>query len=215
MNYFNVRRFAIPRRGSPGTRRCRHRQRHTRYSTAPVGRAQAIRRFRALDMSVDDIPAVIDAPDTATRNAAIVAHLDRMQQQLEQTQETVASLRSLLDIEQARTATVVDRLLPPLRPLAIRDRIAFEEAGDWCHAAFAELAAQLDACSLDRSGPDAALYSDDFLKEGLGSVMGIGPARNHRAYANGSVRAGVTPCLACSSCRRLSSLACHLNEPGL
>jgi DNA-binding transcriptional MerR regulator len=148
---------------------------YRRYSTAQVGRAQAIRRFRALNMSIDDIRAVLDARDTATRNAAIVAHLDRMQQQLEQTQETVASLRSLLDIERARIATVVDRLLPPLRALAVRDRIAFDEAGDWCHAAFAELAAQLDARSLDRSGPDAALYYDDFFEEGLGSVMAIVP----------------------------------------
>jgi DNA-binding transcriptional MerR regulator len=158
---------------------------YRRYATAQVGRAQAIRRFRSLDMAIDDIRAVLDAPDTATRNAAIIAHLDRMQQQLEQTQATVASLRSLLDIEQERTANVIDRFLPAMRALAIRDRVAFDEAGDWCQAAFAELASQLDDRSLDRCGPDAALYYDDFFEEGLGSVMAIVPIASGRSVAAG------------------------------
>ena len=59
--------------------------------------AQAIRRFRELDMPLEQVRAVLDAPDVASRNAAIVAHLRDMQQQLERTQLTVASLQALLE----------------------------------------------------------------------------------------------------------------------
>ena len=67
------------------------------YSAGQVPTAQVIRRFRALGMPVEHIRAVVDAPDLASRNAIILEHLKHMERQLEQTQETVASLRALLE----------------------------------------------------------------------------------------------------------------------
>jgi len=58
-----------------------------------VPAAQVIRRLRDLGMPLEDVKAVLDAPDLAARNAGIGAHLRRMEQQLEQAQATVASLR--------------------------------------------------------------------------------------------------------------------------
>ena len=52
------------------------------YSPAQVPVAQAIRRFRDLDMPLEDIRRVLEAPDVAARNAAIVEHLERMREQL-------------------------------------------------------------------------------------------------------------------------------------
>ena len=69
---------------------------YRRYGTDQVATAQAIRRFRDLDMPIDQVRAVLLAPDDASRNRAILDHLEAMQEQLERTQQTVASLQALL-----------------------------------------------------------------------------------------------------------------------
>jgi DNA-binding transcriptional MerR regulator len=70
---------------------------YRRYEAAQVPTAQVIRRLRELGMSLDDVRGVIEAPDVRARNAAIGAHLRRMEGELEQTRATVKSLRLLLD----------------------------------------------------------------------------------------------------------------------
>jgi DNA-binding transcriptional MerR regulator len=54
--------------------------RHTgyrRYPTAQIPTAQVIRRFRDLGMPLEEIQGVLSAPDVATRNKPITAHLGR------------------------------------------------------------------------------------------------------------------------------------------
>src|SRR6266480_2638630 len=63
------------------------------YDTTQVPAAQVIRRLRDLRMPLDEIRTVIGASDVETRNLRIAAHLERMEQQLEQTKAAVASLR--------------------------------------------------------------------------------------------------------------------------
>ncbi len=58
---------------------------YRRYAADQVAAAQAIRRFRDLDMPLEQVRAVLEAPDTAARNRAIVQHLERMQEQLART----------------------------------------------------------------------------------------------------------------------------------
>src|ERR1700723_3455313 len=67
------------------------------YDTDQVPTAQVIRRFRDLEMPVDEVRAVLLAPDLATRNALISSHLDRLERHLDVTQAAVASLRTLLE----------------------------------------------------------------------------------------------------------------------
>ena len=55
-----------------------------------------IRRFRDVEMPLDQIGAVLQAPDVDTRNELIAQHLARLEEGLVQTQEAVASLRGLL-----------------------------------------------------------------------------------------------------------------------
>ena len=52
---------------------------YRRYSPAQAPAAQAIRRFRDLDMPLDGIRAVLTAPDPAAREAAILEHLRRIE----------------------------------------------------------------------------------------------------------------------------------------
>src|SRR5262245_24277275 len=72
---------------------------YRRYAASQVPTAQAIRRFRDLEMPIDEVRAVLQAGDVAERNAVIVRHLDRMQDQLARTQASIASLQALLGHE--------------------------------------------------------------------------------------------------------------------
>src|SRR3990170_517124 len=83
---------------------------YRRYAVEQVATAQAIRRFRDLDMPLEDVRLVLQAPDEATRNRAILAHLERMQTQLEQTQQAVASLQALLGAGQPTARVEIRRI---------------------------------------------------------------------------------------------------------
>jgi DNA-binding transcriptional MerR regulator len=70
---------------------------YRRYATAQIGTAQVIRRFRDLDMPLEEINAVLSAPDPQTRSLLISAHLARLEASLARTQDAVAALRGLLE----------------------------------------------------------------------------------------------------------------------
>src|SRR4051812_49967327 len=48
---------------------------HRRYTTDQIPVAQVIKRFRSLDMPLEEIHAVITTPDLAARNRLIAEHL--------------------------------------------------------------------------------------------------------------------------------------------
>jgi len=52
------------------------------YDPGQVPVAQVIRRFRDLDMPLDQVKAVIKAPDVQTRTREIIAHLTAMETKL-------------------------------------------------------------------------------------------------------------------------------------
>src|SRR2546421_3231606 len=57
------------------------------YTPSQVGPAQVVRRLRDLGMPLDAVRDVLRAPDAATRDAALIAHLRRMERELERTQD--------------------------------------------------------------------------------------------------------------------------------
>ncbi|MEO5840924.1 MAG: helix-turn-helix domain-containing protein [Acidimicrobiales bacterium] len=131
------------------------------YAAAQVPTAQFIRRFRDLDMPLDEVRAVLGAPDTAARNAAIAAHLERMEHRLEQTRETVASLRALLQ-ESLSHSAVEYRTLASTRALAIRQAVSFADCDRWLGAAYAELYEAAANARLEVGEPAGALYARVF-----------------------------------------------------
>jgi DNA-binding transcriptional MerR regulator len=147
---------------------------YRRYSTGQVSTAQAIRRFRELDMPLEQVRAVLEAPDVTSRNEAILTHLRHMQHQLERTQTTVASLQTLLEDVQ-RTSTVTRRSIGPTSTLAITETVGFDDTGDWCGSALEELHDTLGRAALTSVGPDGALYFSDFFELGLGKVTAFVP----------------------------------------
>src|ERR1700728_3152774 len=70
---------------------------YRRYTTEQIQTAQIIRRFRDLDMPLNEIRAVLSAPDVQSCNEFIAAHLQRMGGDLARAQTAVASLRDLLE----------------------------------------------------------------------------------------------------------------------
>jgi DNA-binding transcriptional MerR regulator len=147
---------------------------YRRYLPAQVQTAQVIRRLRDLGMPLEDVKAVLEAPDLASRNAGIAAHLRRMERYLEQAQATVTSLRHLLE-EQPPPIEVMYRSTVPCRALLLSDRISMGDAEQWWGAAFDKLRATLAATSAQRAGADGALYSPEFFQSDVGEVTAFIP----------------------------------------
>ena len=148
---------------------------YRRYDPSQVPKAQVIRRLRELGMPLDDVRAVMEAPDVRARNAAISAHLRRMEGELEHTRETVRSLRMLLDEDAPPTVAVAYRSVGPTETLAMRDQVAYADAFDWLAEAFAELRSALQQSGARRTGADAALYSSELLEDEHGELVAVVP----------------------------------------
>jgi DNA-binding transcriptional MerR regulator len=148
---------------------------YRRYDAAQIPTAQVIRRLRELGMSIDDVRTVIAAPDVDARNAAIGAHLRRMEGELEQTRETVRSLRLLLDEAAPPSIEIAYRAIGPSAVLAIRDDVAHADMFGWLDDALAELRTALGPGDALRAGSDAALYSPELLEEEFGEIVAFVP----------------------------------------
>jgi effector-binding domain-containing protein len=136
--------------------------------------AQVIRRFRDLGMPLDEIREVLQAPDVASRNQVIVAHLQWMESQLAVTQSVVTSLRSLLERPPAPVA-VEHRSVGPVRALAIRGPVSMPDLDAWLDAAQRELDTALAAAAVPPAGPRGALYPAELFQLGAGEVVAYVP----------------------------------------
>lgn len=152
------------------------------YQPEQVPTAQVIRRLRDLGMPLHDVRAVLAAEDVAARNAVIVDHLRRMEQQLEQTQTAVLSLRVLLE-QNPSPIQVEYRSAAPQRTIAVRDRISMNDLGEWWTAAFGELHAALADGGAERLGPDGALYYNEFFTEEYGETVAFIPVADPPAVS--------------------------------
>lgn len=144
------------------------------YEPAQLQIAQVIRRFRDLDMPLDEIRVMLTAPDVETRNAVIVAHMQRMESQLAITQAAVASLRSLLERPSAQI-TVEYRAVSPVQVLAISEQVAAADLDAWWMAAFTELDAALNTAGMTAAGPRGALYASEIFQLEVGEVVAFVP----------------------------------------
>ncbi len=146
---------------------------YRRYSVDQVAQAHLIRRLRGLDMPLPDIKAVLAASDTASRDAALRAHLERMEAELRRTQSVVASLRSLLT--PAAPLTVEYRSIAAFPALAYVDSVSTDGIADWCAAAYPLLHDTLAATNIAPAGVDGATYSMEFFENDGGEVAAFVP----------------------------------------
>jgi DNA-binding transcriptional MerR regulator len=142
---------------------------YRRYASDQIGVAQVIRRLRDLEMSLDDIHAVLNAPDVEARNGVIAAHLARLEANLIRTQDAVTSLRRL--VEQPSAAPPIHhRHLPATPAAAITETVERDDALVWYQGALGELTATLSAQHLDPAGPAGGIFADELFGESRGQA---------------------------------------------
>ncbi len=133
------------------------------YDPGQVPVAQVIRRFRDLDMPLDQVKAVLRAPDVEARTKEIIAHPTAMETKLAELQMSVASLRALLEGPPARPE-VEFRSIPAAPALAVRGTVSAEGAWAWGGDAFRELYDRIDRAGLAPAGPGGALFPAGFFE---------------------------------------------------
>ncbi|WP_082966475.1 MerR family transcriptional regulator [Mycolicibacter sinensis] len=141
------------------------------YSPGQVPIAQVIRRLRDLGMPLDELTEVVRAENVTDRNRAIVAHLQRLEDQLSHTRSSVASLRSLLE-QPTGAIDVTYRSVPATSAAAVVDQVDMDDVEDWWTQAFADLDTAVDG---DAPGVRGALYSAEFFEAGRGEVIAFRP----------------------------------------
>jgi DNA-binding transcriptional MerR regulator/effector-binding domain-containing protein len=142
---------------------------YRRYTTDQIPAAQVIRRFRDLDMPLDQIRAVLEAPDERTRNGLVSAHLASLEQNLARTQSAVASLRDLLAGPSA-VAQVSHRRVGATMAAAVTAVITMGDLLPWYLGALGELYAMLEARGVRPSGPAGGTYAGELFTDERGEA---------------------------------------------
>jgi DNA-binding transcriptional MerR regulator len=155
---------------------------YRRYTVEQLATAQIIRRFRDLDMPLEEIRAVLATADPQARHDRIAAHLSRLEDELGRTQRAVSALRDLLAPESAGGAPSVELRRAPAVPAAvIIETVDAEDAAAWLQGALGELHATLAAQQLTHTGTAGGIYADELFTHHRGQatvfVPCAGPVR--------------------------------------
>jgi DNA-binding transcriptional MerR regulator len=144
---------------------------YRRYTTAQIPTAQIIRRFRNLDMPVEDVARVLAAPDIGERNDLIAAHLARLEEGLTRTQTAVESLRDLLTHPAPHhSGDIGRRQVAATSAAAIVETIDIGDALSWYQGALGELYATLDAQNAIAAGPGGGIFASDLFTHERGQA---------------------------------------------
>jgi len=108
------------------------------YVVEQVPTALTIRRYRQLQVPVEDISALLRAPDERTRDRLLNEHLNRMRAQLQQTEHAIAALQALLT-QPFGELDISWRHLDAQHAMAETDVIEREQLVVWWKAAIARV----------------------------------------------------------------------------
>jgi DNA-binding transcriptional MerR regulator len=161
------------------------------YAADQIPVAQVIRRFRDLDMPVEQIQAVLRAPDLPARNRLISEHLENLEHGLARTQQAVASLRDLL-ADPSAVAPVSHRRVGPVTAAAVTGVVGIGDLLPWFEGAMGELHATLAARGLSASGPAGGVYATELFSEERGEATVFVPTATE-VHALGRVEPVTVP----------------------
>ena len=136
------------------------------YRPGQAHSAHLVRRFRDLGLPVADLKAVLAAPDLTARDAILAGHLDRMREQLRQTEAAVDSLRRML--EGGSTAAIEERVLEGTPTISVAADVTSESVAAWWWDALARLRAIAAAAGLEQTGPVGGLFDDELFTQDAG-----------------------------------------------
>jgi DNA-binding transcriptional MerR regulator len=164
-----------------------------RYGTDQIPTAQVIRRFRSLDMPLEEIHAVIATPDLVARNELITGHLRRLEAVLARTQQVAASLRELLEPpSDAAPIAIEHRRVPAAAAATVSEVIDVQEADAWFQGALGELHAVLAAQKVTPTGPGGGIYGNEMFHHERGEATVFVPCAD-AVRATGRVTTLVVP----------------------
>jgi len=126
---------------------------------------------------LEKIRAVLEAPDLATRNRLISAHLSSLERELARTQSAVASLRDLL-AGTSVVGPVNHRRVGETRAAAVTAVIAMSDLLPWYLGALGELHATLEARSMRATGPAAGMFAGELFADECGEATVFVPTAN-------------------------------------
>jgi DNA-binding transcriptional MerR regulator len=159
---------------------------YRRYTTEQIPAAQIIKRFRDLDMPLNEIHAVLSAPDVQARNDLIAAHLKHLENDLARTQIAVASLRNLLE-HPAPTVDIGRRSAEQ-----VTEVVHVKDALSWYLGALGELHAALSAQGINSTGLAGGIFSNAIFSHAHGEATVFLPCGG-KVRAIGRVSARVVP----------------------
>jgi len=142
---------------------------YRRYTTDQIPSAQVIRRFRDLNMPLEQIRAVLEASDLRARNQLISAHLSRLEQDLARTQDAVASLRDLL-ADPTDVAPVSHRRVDAVKAAVISAVVDLSDLLPWYLGALGELHATLEARGISPAGPPGGIFATELFSQEKGEA---------------------------------------------
>jgi DNA-binding transcriptional MerR regulator len=142
---------------------------YRRYATEQIPLAQIIRRFRDLDMPLNEIRAVLSARDVQTRNDLIAAHLKRLESDLARTQNAVTSLRVLLE-PPAPAAKIGRRKADRVNAVAISEVVEVKDVLAWFLGALGELRTALSAQRTIATGTAGGIFSNALFSHARGEA---------------------------------------------
>jgi DNA-binding transcriptional MerR regulator/effector-binding domain-containing protein len=157
------------------------------YRPGQAHSAHLVRRFRDLGLPVADVKAVLAAPDLTARDAILAGHLDRMHQQLRQTEAAVDSLRRML--EGGSTAIAIEeRVLEGGPAISVAADLMRAGVASWWWDALASLRAIAAEAGLEQAGPVGGLYDDELFTQDAGHARVYLPVRDSSALDGTGVR---------------------------
>ena len=149
---------------------------YRRYTTEQIPVAQIVKRFRDLDMPLDEIRTLLSAPDVRTRNKFIAAHLKHLEYELAKTQGAVASLRNLLE-RPASPADIGRRKADPTDAAAISETVAVKDLLSWYQGALGELSAVVAAQHKTATGTPGGIFSNAIFSHARGEATVFVPCK--------------------------------------
>jgi DNA-binding transcriptional MerR regulator/effector-binding domain-containing protein len=147
------------------------------YRPGQAHSAHLVRRFRDLGLPVADVKAILAAPDLTARDTILAGHLDRMREQLRQTQAAVDSLRRMLD--GSPTAGAIDeRVLKAEATISAAADVTRQDLAPWWWDAHARLRAIAVTAGLEQTGPAGGLFDDELFTQDAGHARVYLPVRD-------------------------------------
>ena len=149
---------------------------YRRYTPEQIPVAQIIKRFRDLDMPLEEIRTLLSAPDVRTRNKLIATHLKHLEGELAKTQGAVASLRNLLE-RPASPVNIGRRNADQTDAAAISETVAVKDVLSWYQGALGELGAVVAAQHKAATGTPGGIFSNAIFSHARGEATVFIPCK--------------------------------------